>query len=514
MRKTSHRHPLRALLYGRVSKDQRSGRSVKQQLTIGRRRVTENGWINAGEYSDNDRSASQYARRKREDWERLMADINRGLGDILWLWEISRGTRERIVWAHLVAACQEHGMYIALDDELWDTTNPDHMRYLDGLVADSIHESGKTRKRIVRDIAAAAEEGRPHGRIAYGLRREYDPDTGELLRQVLGPEHEVETIREIVRLKKAGKSWNWIAGELNRRKIPTPGGHLAGDPVLDDDGNPVIRHGRPVVYRGWTAASLRDLMSRPSLMGKRSYKGRIIEAGGWDRVIEPADWWSINTPSSPRERGLRNGRLRYWLSGVSMCDVCEGRMGVSLARTSRLKYMNYQCQGTYPGASYGHVTRKAETLEAHVEALIVREFSRPDVLVAFRSEVVSEERVEAAHARMLAKRAELEELYREVEAGLVSRRLAQADEQRLMREIRELEQAARPRIVDPMAEALAKPTAEEVLEVWRGWDPEQKRTALLAVTQEVRVLKAGRIGRRKLMPDESVRIVFGPPQMS
>src|SRR5699024_5899351 len=61
----------RVIIYARVSKDQQSGRSVSQQLKIGRRVADDNGWTIVGEYSDNDKSASRYASSSREDWTKV-----------------------------------------------------------------------------------------------------------------------------------------------------------------------------------------------------------------------------------------------------------------------------------------------------------------------------------------------------------------------------------------------------------------------------------------------------------
>ena len=41
-----------------------------------------------------------------------------------------------------------------------------------------------TSKRIRRAVRIRAAEGRPHGRIPYGYRREHDPATSKVLRQV------------------------------------------------------------------------------------------------------------------------------------------------------------------------------------------------------------------------------------------------------------------------------------------------------------------------------------------
>jgi hypothetical protein len=55
----------RALIYTRVSKDKRQGRSVEEQETECRRVCEHEGWTIADVLSDNDRSASRYATKTR-----------------------------------------------------------------------------------------------------------------------------------------------------------------------------------------------------------------------------------------------------------------------------------------------------------------------------------------------------------------------------------------------------------------------------------------------------------------
>jgi DNA invertase Pin-like site-specific DNA recombinase len=61
----------RALIYTRVSKDKRQGRSVEEQEAECRRVCDHEGWRIADVLTDNDRSASRYASRSRPAWEQV-----------------------------------------------------------------------------------------------------------------------------------------------------------------------------------------------------------------------------------------------------------------------------------------------------------------------------------------------------------------------------------------------------------------------------------------------------------
>ncbi|WP_246528503.1 recombinase family protein [Nocardiopsis composta] len=455
-------------------------------MDIGDRRAIEFSWEVVGRYADDGRSASQYASQSREDWEtEVLPRIERGEAEILWLWEFSRGTRERMMWARLADACQRHSMFIALDDELWDTLNPDHMRYLDGLMADSVAESGKTRKRIIRDVAAQAEVGAPHGEAAFGFAREYDPKTGVLLRQVIDP-GQAEIVREAAERFLGGDGLQTIAKDFNARGIPAP------------------RGGR------WHGSTLRYLLERPSLMGKRSWRGRIMESGGWPHIIDPPDWWAIQAKlRDPSRRKAKDTKARHLLSGIALCGepTCRGKLRMRQDRWG----FKYSCVGVYPGAptGLGHVSRSERKTDRHVELMLAQRFSMRDVLERLAAGGGASENAGEVQAELEALEADLELAYEAAKrtgpGRLPMARLLEI-EATLTPRIEELRGRLRPKAVDPMAQALADEDPARVLETWRGWTLEQQRSALRAWTEEIVVLRTGKTGRRELTAHESISI--------
>lgn len=493
--------PTRVILYARVSRDQRSGRSVDQQLKIGRQQATERGWDIIAERSDNDQSASQYARGAREDWPKVEELIRDGQADILWLWELSRGTRDRVVWAHLAEACQAHRMWIGLDGDLWDTTNPDHMKYLDSMMIDAIHESGKTRTRINRDLGAQADAGRPHGKLHFAYRREYDPESGELLRQVPRPDR-VKFIMEIRRrLREDRESMSSIIKDLNAQRVPTPQGKVYGQTYE-------VR-GRSVVSRGWTTGTIQHLFDSTTLMGHRSHHGEL-KPQGWDAVLTPSEWEEMQdlvhpSRSQPAGRVVRSGLAESLLGGVALCDPCGSVMYLQPTDGRRPAY---RCGMQSYQQTKGHVWRSAAPLDEQMSGALLERFADPDVLSAFDTTGSSPNEVAGARAELSCLEKELEELYADVTSGAVSRRMAQADEVRLLEGIKAARARTRPRLVDPLLEELAAGSSDAVTHVWEGWSLQQRRAALSAATVEVRILRVGNVGRRKVPRSESVRIVW------
>ena len=513
----------RVTLYARVSSDRRKHdrqRSVTQQLTIGRRIAIGNVWNIVGEYADNDRSASGYATQEREDWPKVEADIEAGRTDILWAIEISRGTRDLLVWAKLAKVCKEKGVLIALDDDVWDPRKPSHMRHLNQLMVDAVYESDKTATRVGRDTAANAERGGVHGPWGYGFRHEYDPDTGELLRRVVH-EPEAAVIREVAARFLSGETLGTISADLNSRRIPTSAGLVAGEPILDEHGAPALNEvtGDPKVQRGWQHQLWVQILQRAALIGRREHRGRIVEAGGWDPIfngtvvngvrLDEAAWREIRERLGvrPRDRGeahaVRDGSAQHLLSGIALCGVCGARMYRTIDKKAPDGWV-YQCRGLYQGAPKGHVSRSGVRLEEAVTAQIIARLSLPDAVDAFRERGPEPEEVERAHARKSELRAELKELERDVAAGEVSPRMATARERQIEEEMTSLDEVTRPRLVDPIVKAL---TSGAPAVTWGEWTLEQKRSALRALTERIEVPKLGR-GRRQVPPEEYVRVVW------
>src|SRR5690242_6574785 len=100
---------VRVAQYLRVSLD-KSGqaRSTDEQQSDNERAVAEHahdGWALVATYRDDNRSASPYARKVREDFARLLVDLERGSFDLLVLWESSRGSRKVSEWCRLIELC-------------------------------------------------------------------------------------------------------------------------------------------------------------------------------------------------------------------------------------------------------------------------------------------------------------------------------------------------------------------------------------------------------------------------
>lgn len=166
---SSHNPPLRVLLYGRTSADKSEGRSVDDQLSELRRWADREGHVVVGEERDDGASASRFARGKqRAGWQRALDALASGDVGALGVWEVSRSTRDRAVWAALIAGLIEAGAPMIVGGKVHDPADPDDGFMLDLGAALAVRESAMTSKRVLRAVEVPIAPGHPRG---VGRRR-------------------------------------------------------------------------------------------------------------------------------------------------------------------------------------------------------------------------------------------------------------------------------------------------------------------------------------------------------
>lgn len=374
--------------YLRVSKDRSlSGKSPDQQHDENVNSIVRQGWSLHHEppYRDTDRSASRYATQVREDFKRLIADLEGDTfgADILAIWESSRGSRRVGEWVDLVDLCKEREVriWVTTHGRLYDPSNARDRRSLLEDAVDAEYESDKTSERIRRDVRAAAEKGKPHGKNVYGYQRVYDAQTRELIRVEEHPE-QAPVVREAARRVLDGHTFYAIAKDFNDRGIaprrPTRKEHRA--------------------RYGWTPPAVKQMLSMAAYAGKREYRGRIVGDAIWPAIIDYASWEKLQSVMSPPERKRTNDwPAKHLLAGIAVCGVCGGPMRVGKQnagsqkfdsegnRLPRQSYSTYVCVGVPgrpgPDGKRGfHVAMREDHLDQVVTELLLARIERPDFL--------------------------------------------------------------------------------------------------------------------------------------
>ncbi|MGB3696258.1 MAG: recombinase family protein [Gordonia sp. (in: high G+C Gram-positive bacteria)] len=421
--------PLVAREYLRVSRDSDgTGKSTSQQHDENLEAIDQQGWnAHPKPYRDDDRSASRYARKERENFARLISDLENGSfdADVLVIWESSRGSRRLGEWASLIDLCEDRDVkiYVTTHHRLYDPSLPRDRRSMGEDAVDAEYESAKTSERIQRSVTAAAKAGRVHGKNLYGYRRIYkQTPAGAKIDRIVEHPDQAPIVKEAARRVLEGETYYAIAKDLNERGIP------ARRPSYAKDGRRK--------HFGWTGGAVKQMLSMPAYAGKRIHNGEIVADAVWPALI-PYDQWQKLQSTLFRPERRRNPNMwtvRYLCTGVAVCGVCGARLrvgkqnrgtigpkipkpgetsraairqatkerkaalaarraecvcaegedatGVQGADRCPYHYRTYTCSGLPgPDGKRGfHVAMKVDHLDQIVTALIIARLARPDVL--------------------------------------------------------------------------------------------------------------------------------------
>lgn len=468
---------MNVVIYTRVSRDaKREARSVTEQETECRVWADREGWdVERGPkgiaWSDNDRSASRYARQEREQWQSLMERLELGGIDILLVWEPSRATRDRRVWAALAATCEQHGIRIGCNGHVYDLEDPEEAFQLDLFFALAARESGVTRKRVNRSVAALAVAGRPHGRVLYGYRREYDPRTGALVAQIVdeitGP-----VVLEAGLRVKGGDTPNAIARDFNSRGIEPPSG----------------------AKNGWDLSQIRRMVLNPGYIAQRVYQGKVIGNATWPAILDETTHRAcVARLTDPRRRTQRDSSVSHLLSGIAVCGKCGG--GVRSQKNRG--YRSYLCITKFC------VSRREEWADAVVVAAVVARLADPQLadLLASKDHEASSA-IRNAHSTVQELRDRLDGFYADAATGRLSREGLTRIEGTILAEIAAAERTARRSTLSPIVADVAGPGAGDR---WATRTITQQREIIRALAT-VRLLPADKKGQR--FKPESVEVAY------
>lgn len=422
---------LRAAIYTRVSKDKRRGTdreaiSVDSQEREAMRVIAEEAWSLVGEaYCDNNFSASPYATKVREDWPRLLTDLEAAVFDVLIIWESSRGSRTLSEWAYFLERVRAMGVliHVVSHERTYDVRRSRDWKILasDGVEAE--HASNETSDRVSRLKAALRAEGRPDGKIPFGWQRHYDPVTRVLLEQLPDPV-EAPVVREVIERLHSGEAMIRIAIDFNRR----------AELEESDPRYVPLRRGRR-----WRPDHVRRTALNPTHVGKiprlEHYANpeRLPEAE-WDPLVSPrygtgteeerdafVEQWEelVRVMNAPERKRSRPGKAKYWLTGLSLCDVCGGVMGV---KWNQRGDHNYCCRGVFadgtPTDTSGCASVKMAWADDVVYALLVERLSLPDVMEPATAQDSTVSIAAKAHADQLE--ASLDEAFEQAVAMNIS----------------------------------------------------------------------------------------------
>lgn len=317
-------------IYARQSLDRHGDElAVGRQLAMCRAFAAERGWTVAGEYVDNDRSATTGA--ERLEFERLLAD--RPARIVVWhIDRLVRLTRdlERVIDLGVNVHAVEAGDL--------DLSNPAGRAVAKTITAWSQYETEQKalRQRAANDQRAAA--GLPYiCQRAFGYERD-----GMTVREV-----EADELRAAAKGVLRGMSLSALVDDLNARDVRTATG------------------------KQWKTTTLKAALLSPRNAGLRRHRGEVAGPAAWPAILDEDTATAVRAILTDPARRRPGPPRRYLLSGVLTCGVCGGPIHGAFVK-EKYKGATYRC--------LGHVSRKAERVDEYVLAVLEARLSMPDAL--------------------------------------------------------------------------------------------------------------------------------------
>lgn len=463
-----------AAVYVRISSDpNETALGVARQLKDCTALAASKGWTVGETFSDNDVSAT--SGKVRPAYARMMSALDAGQLDGLVVWDVDRLTRTPRELEDVVDLAERRGVALASVGGDIDLATPQGRltARIKGSVAK--HESEQLARRVRRKMSERAEAGQPHGRIAYGWRRQqtYDDQgrrTGS--RDVLHPE-QAEVVRDAARAVLAGESLRSIVARLNAQ-------------------GEVSLNGKP-----WTTTSLRGVLLRERNAGLRVHQGQVVGAGEWE-PLHDADTHArlVAVLTDPARRtSPPSSAVKHLLSGLARCSVCAGPMRV-LSGDRDGRASSYVCQGGY------HVRRSQEGMDALVTALVVGRLAQPDAAAALS--VADDGAAQEALDKVAALRARLNAAADQYADGIIDGEQFARITSRLRPQMEQHAQVTRSASTAPDLLDIAAP---DIAQRWESLPLGRKRAAI-DLLLAVEVLPSASRGGHNAFDPESVRITW------
>ncbi|MDX2681064.1 recombinase family protein [Streptomyces sp. NY05-11A] len=461
----------RAREYRRLS-DRKGGTSIKDQGVDNEAAAEEQDWELGEPYID-EVSASRYARKKRDDFDQLVADLGSGPtgresdfgADVLMLWESSRGSRRVGEWATFIDLLEDKGVkiWVTTHERLYDPGNGRDRKTLLEDAVDSEYESYKTHKRVSRTAPKEARRGRPHGKAPTGLKPVYDPDTGTLVTWVEDEEWS-EPVKLLFEMLAAGHSMAAVEQRLEELGHRNKAGHR------------------------YTHGQLRGMAVRHSYAGLRCYKGTVYK-GVWDGLVEEEVFWAVHDRMVDPSRVTSRGGVQHELTSSLWCGSCEVNLS---PRYISGRKPNYRC------ASCGRKIQKDPVDELIIghrdEPGVLMEFlSRPDIYDVLREPTTDAAAVREIRAQLARARAERDEMREATGTTLAEVRLLANSLHAKDAEVIQLEARERELTVPSAVLTIVQPGVD----VWVSWS----QAPVTARRETARLILAPRyLGRPCILP--------------
>lgn len=327
---------MRAAIYARYSSDKQRESSIDDQARNCTARAAREGFTTNHLYKDEAVSGASSA---RAGYQKLLAAAFAGEFDVLLVDDLSRLSRDDYEMKGALRRLIYAGIRIIGVSDGYDSASKGHkiQSSIHGLMSEVFLDG--LRDKTHRGMAGQALKGFKCGGRTYGYSNipiedpmRTDPYGRAAIVAVRYDIDQVQAdiVRKIFAWYAAGKSYTWIAAELNRMRVPASRGNTwamsAIKVILDNE-----------MYEGRVTWNRTEWIKHPDT-GKRTYKSRpksewIIHENPELRII------AAEVIAAVRQRQCKNrasyselqaaSRQSYLFSGLLVCAGCGARFTVT-----------------------------------------------------------------------------------------------------------------------------------------------------------------------------------------
>lgn len=456
----------RLAIYTRASEDtEDTETSVKAQQGFGETWAAKQGITDIVRYCDNDKSASMYATKNRDDFDRMWKDIEAGRIDLVWVWKTNRLQRTLETFVKFRGLCQQMGVGWVVKRRLFNLNDPEDLRVLGNDAVNGEIYSIELSDNVKLGHAMAAQLGKPHAATAYGYKRRYNergrfvdvvPDGA--LREAIGVDGESHwwspagIVQEIIERIAAGDALHMLKCEFDAKGIP-----------------------RPRAKSGeWTSGAIRNIALNLAYIGILVFNDEVVDLDEppWEALVDEETFYAAtNVLRDPTRRTARNPpKAFHLLSGVARCAICFDVMTCIMVKG----HWSYRCRGG------SHAFIRKDALEEFTQRVIIGYLSRPDVANFLLAGANSSDRaISVVRAEIERLRGEVENWRRLSESGEADAITATRSINGLRAKIEEQETKLKNTAIPPALRGVVGPQAEEK---WKCLGIEAKKRVLRACT--------------------------------
>ncbi len=329
-----------AAIYCRISRDAEGKQvGVENQEATCRELAAALGLDVRRVYVDNDRGASSLSKKKRPEFEAMVAAAERGEFSVILAYSMSRITRRPSEWETLITLAQKHGVEFAYKvSPKYDLNTADGRATARTVAAWDAAEAERTGERVQHNQAAKLAKGQDlGGSRPFG----FEPSRTEIR------ESEAKWVREAYRKVLDGHEAVYaVAKWLSEEGVPTAG-----------------------TAKLWTPRAVRALLLRPRNAGVLIVNGVEHPSDSLPAIVSRDDWEAMTALlNNPDRKPKRGPRAVHLLSGIAKCAVCGYTLAHTISRKGKKSegaraYAIYRCSNNQPVGRGTHPTMRDEALE-------------------------------------------------------------------------------------------------------------------------------------------------------